>query len=121
MVAAGGEEIMGLILVARRATVQVILADALFEGRVVLRRRDRQLDIGGRRPGDADAVAGRLLRPGQAGGEDADGRGLAVVPTGGDAVLRSEEHTSELQSLMRISEAVLCLKKKIKQNNTSAI
>src|SRR3546814_4549106 len=51
-------------------------------------RRDRQLDIGGRRPGDADAVAGRLLRPGQEGGEDADGRGLAVVPTGGDAVLR---------------------------------
>src|SRR3546814_9153169 len=31
--------------------------------------------------------------------------------------LRSEEHTSELQSLMRISYAVFCLKKKIK--NTS--
>src|SRR3546814_5733933 len=30
---------------------------------------------------------------------------------------RSEEHTSELQSLMRISYAVFCLKKK-KQNNT---
>src|SRR3546814_3497615 len=32
---------------------------------------------------------------------------------------RSEEHTSELQSLMRISYAVFCLKKKknIKQNN----
>src|SRR3546814_7721780 len=29
--------------------------------------------------------------------------------------LRSEEHTSELQSLMRISYAVLCLKKKIIQ------
>src|SRR3546814_2101135 len=28
-------------------------------------------------------------------------------------VLRSEEHTSELQSLMRISYAVFCLKKKI--------
>src|SRR3546814_4298259 len=28
--------------------------------------------------------------------------------------LRSEEHTSELQSLMRISYDVLCLKKKIK-------
>src|SRR3546814_1289169 len=32
--------------------------------------------------------------------------------------LRSEEHTSELQSLMRISYAVFCLKKKTK-NNTS--
>src|SRR3546814_8531934 len=31
--------------------------------------------------------------------------------------LRSEEHTSELQSLMRISYAVLCLKKKITQNH----
>src|SRR3546814_8898668 len=30
---------------------------------------------------------------------------------------RSEEHTSELQSLMRISYAVFCLKKKNKTNN----
>src|SRR3546814_10111520 len=29
-----------------------------------------------------------------------------------DDILRSEEHTSELQSLMRISYAVFCLKKK---------
>src|SRR3546814_8377204 len=29
-----------------------------------------------------------------------------------DEVIRSEEHTSELQSLMRISYAVFCLKKK---------
>src|SRR3546814_7233752 len=32
---------------------------------------------------------------------------------------RSEEHTSELQSLMRISYAVFCLKKKKKQNNNT--
>src|SRR3546814_8542446 len=31
--------------------------------------------------------------------------------------IRSEEHTSELQSLMRISYAVFCLKKKKKKNN----
>src|SRR3546814_9365174 len=31
--------------------------------------------------------------------------------------LRSEEHTSELQSLMRISYAVFCLKKKQQENN----
>src|SRR3546814_1560155 len=31
---------------------------------------------------------------------------------------RSEEHTSELQSLMRISYAVFCLKKKITKNTT---
>src|SRR3546814_9983111 len=34
-------------------------------------------------------------------------------------VNRSEEHTSELQSLMRISYAVLCLKKKKKKDRTN--
>src|SRR3546814_9542943 len=34
---------------------------------------------------------------------------------------RSEEHTSELQSLMRISYAVFCLKKKHKQNKHNQI
>src|SRR3546814_10308573 len=34
---------------------------------------------------------------------------------------RSEEHTSELQSLMRISYAVFCLKKKITQTKYSNI
>src|SRR3546814_10536097 len=34
----------------------------------------------------------------------------------GDLTLRSEEHTSELQSLMRISYAVFCLKNKTKIN-----
>src|SRR3546814_4436360 len=33
---------------------------------------------------------------------------------------RSEEHTSELQSLMRISYAVFCLKKKKRKTNTPA-
>src|SRR3546814_10759962 len=37
------------------------------------------------------------------------------IPPSRDA-LRSEEHTSELQSLMRISYAVFCLKKKTQQN-----
>src|SRR3546814_8055003 len=32
-----------------------------------------------------------------------------------DACVRSEEHTSELQSLMRISYAVFCLKKKTQE------
>src|SRR3546814_5511205 len=34
-----------------------------------------------------------------------------------EIVVRSEEHTSELQSLMRISYAVFCLKKKNKNKN----
>src|SRR3546814_1057456 len=41
---------------------------------------------------------------------------------GGTVTLRSEEHTSELQSLMRISYAVFCLKKKKrKKTNTQQI
>src|SRR3546814_9608465 len=44
-----------------------------------------------------------------------DTRSLAC-PASGKAI-RSEEHTSELQSLMRISYAVFCLKKK-KNNHT---
>src|SRR3546814_2392927 len=36
----------------------------------------------------------------------------------GDDDFRSEEHTSELQSLMRISYAVFCLKKKKKNEKT---
>src|SRR3546814_4501152 len=37
---------------------------------------------------------------------------LAMPDEHGHADARSEEHTSELQSLMRISYAVFCLKKK---------
>src|SRR3546814_4483010 len=45
-------------------------------------------------------------------------RGIRAASTSAQEV-RSEEHTSELQSLMRISYAVFCLKKKkIKQKNT---
>src|SRR3546814_2640138 len=45
--------------------------------------------------------------------EDEPGDGLGLP------VRRSEEHTSELQSLMRISYAVFCLKKKKQTNNTT--
>src|SRR3546814_10480566 len=38
----------------------------------------------------------------------------------GDVWLRSEEHTSELQSLMRISYAVFCLKKKKNANRNNS-
>src|SRR3546814_1205852 len=67
--------------------------------------------------GEIDAGDGPAVRPG-----DDDG-GHRAVDLAGLALrhrrlcrfrLRSEEHTSELQSLMRISYAVFCLKK---QNN----
>src|SRR3546814_5293955 len=37
------------------------------------------------------------------------------IPANARYIVRSEEHTSELQSLMRISYAVFCLKKKTKK------
>src|SRR3546814_9832508 len=42
-------------------------------------------------------------------------RGHEVTLFEKDSKVRSEEHTSELQSLMRISYAVFCLKKKKKR------
>src|SRR3546814_5952021 len=54
----------------------------------------------------ARRVLGRACRPG---GQQAGGAGTSR------AGQRSEEHTSELQSLMRISYAVFCLKKKKKK------
>src|SRR3546814_10206865 len=43
----------------------------------------------------------------------------AILALRSPARPRSEEHTSELQSLMRTSYAVLCLKKKKKQSELS--
>src|SRR3546814_1360753 len=43
---------------------------------------------------------------------DQDDRGEKRAKAFGELARRSEEHTSELQSLMRISYAVFCLKKK---------
>src|SRR3546814_2745300 len=47
-------------------------------------------------------------------GDDGQRRDVGLEPQDGQLLLRrrrSEEHTSELQSLMRISDAVFCLKK----------
>src|SRR3546814_7039248 len=43
---------------------------------------------------------------------------VALEPHHLAVALRSEEHTSELQSLMRISYAVFCLKQKKQQKDT---
>src|SRR3546814_4803743 len=61
-----------------------------------------------------EAAAVLRARAVRAQGRQVRGRRIALVQV--EAVLRpglrSEEHTSELQSLMRISYAVFCLKKK---------
>src|SRR3546814_4927130 len=76
--------------------------------------------IGGRALVDANQQA---LDEAQANLDAAQTRhtaGLATMSPNASAC-RSEEHTSELQSLMRISYAVFCLKKKKQKKNTTPV
>src|SRR3546814_5090791 len=72
-----------------------------------------------RRNAAAREVSRRPSAPTRAGQPASDASGARRVG-GCCARSRSEEHTSELQSLMRISYAVFCLKKK-KKNKTTKI
>src|SRR3546814_6884574 len=84
--------------------------DTLFPYTTLFRSGLERVGFVCQRAADGDARRGDAGEQIGAGGGDGVGRG-------GD---RSEEHTSELQSLMRISYAVFCLKKKnkIKTYNT---
>src|SRR3546814_9855104 len=68
----------------------------------------------------SSSIGGIRLKPGIAKGNVCRFRDHVVAEIAGGILkeTRSEEHTSELQSLMRISYAVFCLKKKknYKQN-----
>src|SRR3546814_5460219 len=80
-------------------------------------RQDRSVGgqiIGGRSRGrrDEHPVAGQFLQHRLFVDHHLELRRLARFAQQRDFVDRSEEHTSELQSLMRISYAVFCLKKK---------
>src|SRR3546814_2918025 len=77
---------------------------ALF--RSIDRLQHQARGIGGRAGG-----IGRL-------GDVVDRPVILVVALANAREHRSEEHTSELQSLMRISYAVFCLKKKTTNNTT---
>src|SRR3546814_8645418 len=69
------------------------------------RSRNKRLFLSGSPPGILPA------------GADAANASLAMsTPPAAHAAARSEEHTSELQSLMRISYAVFCLKQKKNQH-----
>src|SRR3546814_6572543 len=63
-------------------------------------------------PGKAIPLLQQAAEAGQPGAMMALGQGYLK----GEGLPRSEEHTSELQSLMRISYAVFCLKKKKREN-----
>src|SRR3546814_1812542 len=101
-----------------RSRDNVLAADGAFDGAAEIGGVGHQQHVlGGEIAGEAvdqlpahfleRSVAVRLEEDEQAAGEGVEGR-----QRGRDLVGRSEEHTSELQSLMRISYAVFCLKKK---------
>src|SRR3546814_1588755 len=89
--------------------------DTLFPYTTLFRSRDYTLAIAAVVPVAAAHHAKTLsggtveveLTEGATGGPFTGAEVLTIAP-----VERSEEHTSELQSLMRISYAVFCLKKK---------
>src|SRR3546814_2095302 len=76
---------------------------------------NRSMDSGSRRLGDGQEIGGNQGRPADQPAIDVGLReqlGRVVGLHAAAIQQRSEEHTSELQSLMRISYAVFCLKKK---------
>src|SRR3546814_7994444 len=82
---------------------------------------DMGVNLAGRRLHDecAGSVFGQIVGNLVRGRRTNAGDGAAKAR--GDGPVRSEEHTSELQSLMRISYAVFCLKKKRKQQAQDAL
>src|SRR3546814_6779335 len=86
--------------------------DTLFPYTTLFRSTLRRLGVAQRA-----ALAQEVLDRGQVGRWPIAEAGL---PGRTDRPGRSEEHTSELQSLMRISYAVFCLKKKKKYRTSHA-
>src|SRR3546814_7526934 len=93
----------------------VLLRDVVREGEdrlvvaVVPLEGDVDADLDGAAADGRDAISTADDRT----RDDRRARAVHMTHERSDAaVVRSEEHTSELQSLMRISYAVFCLKKK---------
>src|SRR3546814_2702493 len=109
--------------------VQDVFDHLLAARRLLVGEQEQQVDVGPWRQftaavttdrRHADAVARRRIRRGK---DVMHGEIEQIAQQLVDQIrVRSEEHTSELQSLMRISYAVFCLKKKKqkKQNNRHA-
>src|SRR3546814_5760748 len=105
-----------LVVGGLRAPIAQVRADALVEHVGVLAHHADGLpqrllsEVAHVAPVDAHSPLGDVVEP----RHEHRQRGLARATRSDEGdELRSEEHTSELQSLMRISYAVFCLKKKI--------
>src|SRR3546814_5303656 len=91
-----GSHVSAMLARFLHAEFQRTFEDVIHRPKVMLHRANRDSRVRRQR------TIGELAQP--LPGDQPDGRP--------DQRLRSEEHTSELQSLMRISYAVFCLKKK---------
>src|SRR3546814_5229232 len=99
-------------LYARYSSDQQSAASIADQQRVCRERATREgWQIVGSFEDAAISGASMILRPGIQ-------KLLADAQAGKFDIVRSEEHTSELQSLMRISYAVFCLKKKTKEKKS---
>src|SRR3546814_3227179 len=106
--------LVGFLMIRR--TPRFTRTDTLFPDTTLFRSADQGLRIilarnlaQNIRAGDDHVAASGFHCVDQLGGQ-----GMAVRFARMEKHFRSEEHTSELQSLMRISYAVFCLKKKKK-------
>src|SRR3546814_9840586 len=116
-----GTAIINLVDNALKYSDRPIEIDAHDDGGgLVIRVRDRGIGIPAE---ELSRIGRRFFRASNAATRAGTGLGLyssrkLLAYHDGILRLRSEEHTSELQSLMRISYAVFCFKKK-KKNTTS--
>src|SRR3546814_7945897 len=94
------------VVSAQEKTEKVLLAKAAAEAEQQLKQTFTNLQFDDFEPAP---VKGAIYQA------SAGGRIVYYAPES-EHLLRSEEHTSELQSLMRISYAVFCLKKKKQKN-----
>src|SRR3546814_7887117 len=101
----------------KRGTAQAIYVDPV---RTLRARCTQRLDRGNDADANYDQLARQTFSADQMDARDTAVRGRDPIDGDAqphvDALRRSEEHTSELQSLMRISYAVFCLKKQNKRD-----
>src|SRR3546814_7423319 len=86
--------------------------DTLFPYTALFRSAPQRVSQAGKGREGAETMSGQGLTRNRARANRHDAACAGTAQSRGIAGTRSEEHTSELQSLMRISYAVLCLKKK---------
>src|SRR3546814_12119723 len=107
--------LMLLFFLMRRRPPRLTRTDTLFPYTTLFRSSSRHAPQCSQRSRAARSVVARAPCLRAPGGLRAAARRLRDATADG-AAARSEEHTSELQSLMRISYAVFCLKKKTRMS-----